>query len=240
MSSQPDSSGAAPGDAWDYAAIRDCLTVERLGSYLDAASGDTAGAFRLYEWNMRASAGVMTLTGMIEVIVRNSFDQQLRTWARRRPGAPSWFDEAPLDEQGRNDVSKARHRATRYGRNPEVHGKVVAELTFGFWRYLAASRYLTSLWVPATSGAFPLGAVDLRVRRSEVEDRLQRLAFVRNRAAHHEPIHRRDLRRDLVAAVELARWISTDAAAWVAAKSPIDDLLSERPQFASAQHPRLR
>lgn len=106
---------------------------------------------------------------------------------------------------------------------------MVAELTFGFWRYLAASRYLTSLWVPAAAAAFPLGPTDLRRRRVEVEKRLERIHFVRNRAAHHEPIHRRDLGRDLAAAVDLSGWISPDAAAWVTAGSSIRAVIDARP-----------
>ena len=32
----------------------------------------------------------------------------------------------------------------------------IAELNFGFWRYLRKPPYLTSLWVPAVASAFPL------------------------------------------------------------------------------------
>ena len=48
---------ASPGE-WDYAVIRDRVTAERLGSYLAATGGDLERAFQLYEWNIRASAGV--------------------------------------------------------------------------------------------------------------------------------------------------------------------------------------
>ncbi len=62
-----------------------------------------------------------------------------------------------------------------------MRGKVVAELSFGFWRYLVASRYLTALWIPGGHLAFPNGPPDLRVRRREVETRLHNLMIVRNR-----------------------------------------------------------
>lgn len=225
MSSRPE-----PG--WDYRVLRDLLTNERLESYFRAPGDDLDRAFHLYEWNMQASAGVLLTTGMVEIIVRNAFDAQLRGWAHdRQPGRP-WFDLAPLDVHGQSDVAKARVRATTRGRHPEVHGKVIAELTFGFWRYLAASRYLTSLWVPAMHAAFPQGPADLRTRRREVERHLQQLMFVRNRAAHHEPIHHRDLRGDLDAATQLTGWISPDAASWVAAKSPLLQLIDSRPSTA--------
>ena len=216
--------GDRPG--WDPAVVEGLLTAERLSSYLAAAGGDLAGALALYEWNMDVAAAVLTTTGMVEVLVRNAFDSQLLRWAGRR-GASEWFDIVPLDDQGRHDLRTARARASRRG--PEVHGRVVAELTFGFWRYLTASRYLTSLWVPATAAAFPHGSADLRSRRREVEERLQRVHFVRNRAAHHEPVHRRDLTRDLAAAVDLSAWLSPDAAAWVTARSRMRAVIDARP-----------
>lgn len=40
---------------------------------------------------------------------------------------------------------------------------------------------------------------------------MKQLPFVRNRAAHHEPLHQRDLYQDLDAALDLTRWISPDA-----------------------------
>jgi hypothetical protein len=219
---------------WDYTVIRDRLTAERLASYLDATGHDLVRAFTLYEWNMRAAAGVLATVAMVEVVVRNALDERLLDWAARRSPGTSWFDLAPLDPQGRDDVAAARRRATKYGRRPESHGKVVAELSLGFWRYLVASRYHAALWVPATAAAFPEGPPDLRSRGVAVEERLQRLMFVRNRAAHHEPIHRRDLGKDLDAAVELTGWICADCAAWVAAKSPLARVIQERPEATAA------
>lgn len=188
-------SGASEPD--EYSELLPLVTAERLGSYLRASGGDIADAFALYEWNMRAAASVMELTSMVEVLARNALDRELRDWAHRRHGGASWFDVAPLDRQGAADVQKARDRATRRGRRPEVHGRVIAELPLGFWRYLVESRYLTALWIPATHRAYPGGASDLRTRQKDVAFRMQQLNFVRNRAAHHEPIHARDLGKDL-------------------------------------------
>jgi hypothetical protein len=140
MSSEsPDRPSQPP---WDYRVIRDRVTPERLGSYVAASGGDLDGAFALYEWNMRASAAMLMTIGMVEVVVRNALDEQLQTWAAARYPTRSWFDTAPLDVKGRQDVAKARTRATRTVSQPAVHGKVIAELSIGFWRYFVASRYL--------------------------------------------------------------------------------------------------
>jgi hypothetical protein len=177
---------------------------------------------------MAASAAVMHTTGMVEVVVRNAMDRALVELGDVK-GWQSWFDRAPLDQRGRSDIQKARGRATRFGSQPEVHGKVVAELSLGFWRYLAASRYLTALWTPALYRAFPSGPTDKRQQQRQVEGHLKDLLLVRNRAAHHEPIHRRNLTRDLRTSVEIASWVSPEAAAWVADLSTIADVVKRRP-----------
>lgn len=221
-------SSAGAISSWDYAAVRACLTSERLGSYFASCGNDLDEVFRLYEWNMHASASMLTLTSMVEVVVRNALDRELVSWARARSHA-SWFDAAPLDTQGRLDVQKARTRATQHGRRPELHGRVIAELSLGFWRFLVESRYLTSLWIPATHLAFDRGPADLRQRRTAVAGRLQQLSYVRNRAAHHEPIHRRDLLKDLDSAIELAAWVSPDAAGWIANTATVKQTVLARP-----------
>lgn len=238
------SSDRGPTPAWNYDRVHERLTRERLATYLLARGGDVQAGFELYEWNIEASASVLSTVAMAEVVVRNALDEQLRIWAATRGARSgrqrSWLDMAPLDEQGRNDVDKARRYAQRTtsvaGRRRSAtsatatsHGKVVAELNLGFWRYLTASRYLTDLWIPALHEAFPDGPAGPRARRAAVEDRLQRLLVVRNRAAHHEPIFRRNLQRDLDSAVEVTRWISHDCADWLSARSTITAVLAARP-----------
>lgn len=213
---------------WDYRVVLDCLTNERLSSYLEVMDHDVRQAFHLYEWNMRAAASVLTLTSMAEVVVRNALDKELSAWARRRRHGAEWFDVDFLDRRGHLDLQKARRRA-RSRHDEEVHGKVVAELSLGFWRYLVESRYYTALWVPATHAAFPLGAPDLRERQRDVALRMKRLTFVRNRAAHHEPLHQRDLHKDLNAALDLTCWISPDAGSWIQARNDIADVAQRKP-----------
>ena len=224
-------SSSRPG--WGYRTIRERITAERLGSYLMVTEHDLERAFHLYEWNINASAGILATSAMVKVIVRNALDEKLHAWARRRDPVASWFDIAPMDAKGYQDIAKARARATNDRRQVEIHGKVIAELTLGFWRYLVAPRYHTSLWIPSLHKAFPDGAQDLRQRRDDVERRLRDLLFVRNRVAHHEPIYRRHLGVDLARMIELVGWISADAAAWVAAKSPLGGVVGERPETGS-------
>lgn len=216
-----------PGSAWSAQTIRDLLTVERLSSYIATSNGDIGRAIELYEWNLTVSAAVMQTTAMVEVIVRNAMDKELVAWSTAR-GAATWLTAAPVNSHAQADIAKAMTRAAQRGQKLK-HGKVIAELSFGFWRYLILQSYHTRLWVPALHRAFPGGDPNLRTRRREVESRLDRLLRTRNRAAHHEPIHARNFADDLTAAIEVATWVHPEAGAWVAYTSMLPVAIAAKP-----------
>ena len=220
---------------WNSDTIIHLLTRERLHSYLEASCGDQDQALVLYDWNIRAAGAVLGFVGMAEVVVRNAIDRELQRQAERK-GWSDWLDEAPLDDRGAKDVERARKRV---GRRSLQHprGKIIAELSLGFWRYLCASRYHTSLWVPSLNNAFPLGASDLRRRRQEVERALRDLSFVRNRAAHHEPLHHRNLTDDVATAANLVGWVSPEARSWLVSGESVEKVSSERPTLKGANGP---
>src|SRR5690606_22992017 len=67
---------AAPDRRWDYGIVLGLVTPERMASYLGASQGDVERAFARYEWNIEASAGVMGLSSVVEVVVRNAIDRR--------------------------------------------------------------------------------------------------------------------------------------------------------------------
>ncbi len=183
---------------------------------------------------MVVSAAVLPVIGKVEVVVRNALDLQLRAWARDQ-GEASWLDVVPLAVRGLEEVRSARWKAARRGvvTLPDPpHGKVVAELPLGFWRFLCARRYLTSLWVPCLHRAFAHHQeADLRLRRTSVERRLASITYLRNRIAHHEPIHHLRIEAYLGMAAEAGSWISPAAGEWVAASiEPVHRLLRAKPR----------
>lgn len=218
----------APAPSTDATAIEALITPERLSSYTRVTRSSDE-AIQLYEWNMDLAGAVLHLTGMVEVLARNALDSALLDWAQQRHGTDEWFDVIPLDHQGGKDLAKARERATKNGRHTERHGKVIAELNFGFWRYLVEKRYLTSLWIPAMADAFSHGDPDLRQRGIEVRSRMAALHLSRNRAAHHEPLHTCKPAKDRDDAIALAQWISPAAGAWVDRLEQITAVLARRP-----------
>ena len=88
----------------DYEHLLGLLTAERLGSYLDAANSDIEAAFALYEWNIEVAAAALSLTAMVELLLRIALDAQMQAWATSR-GETDWLTAAPLDSQGRTDIT---------------------------------------------------------------------------------------------------------------------------------------
>ncbi|MGH9023736.1 MAG: hypothetical protein ACRDV9_11680 [Acidimicrobiia bacterium] len=122
-------------------------------------------------------------------------------------------------------------------------GKVVAELSFGFWRYLVTPHYEQSFWVPALDHAFPnLTGGSSYDRRQHVEQTSLPCtssgtgSLTTNRSTAPSPTspdighgsyNLQDL-HDL--ALELAGWISPAAATWLTTDvSQVDAILAERP-----------
>jgi hypothetical protein len=213
------------------AAVAVRLTPDRLSSYLRAADHDLERAIALYNWNIAIGGALHEDIGRLEVLFRNALDAALVAHGVAQRWPSVWYRRQllfPGRHGGRAlaDIAKAQSRAAS-----THHGKVIAELTLGFWRYLCAPHYLTSLWVPALAGAFPRhpDAGDPRAVRADVEDRIQRVHFLRNRIAHHEPIHQRDLERDHRSVLDVAGWICADTRAWVGATSRSLTVLGRRP-----------
>ncbi|WP_328698501.1 hypothetical protein [Streptomyces sp. NBC_00342] len=118
-------------------------------------------------------------------MLRNALDAQLIAGQQRRDRTTDWYTDrkVPLGDKARADIAQAQQRAGRRGA-AILRGKVIAELSFGFWRFLLARQYKTKLW-PDLAGAFrhaPDRALPM------VEDPVARLHKFRNRIAHHEGI----------------------------------------------------
>lgn len=213
----------------DFVRLEQLVTSERMAPYLAATHGDLRHAFELYDWNVEASAAVLAVVARVEVVLRNALDRRLRGWATKF-GLADWVDDPPLDDRGRRDVVEARRRVSQGGRTP-THGHIVAELNLGFWRYLISKKYFTALWIPDLADAFPFAPANMRVRRAAVEHDAQGVLFLRNRAAHHEPIHRRDLIDDLHRALRLAAAVDPVAEKWVRSRERITEIAAQRPTY---------
>lgn len=203
------------------------LSAQRLGPYRRAVSGDLDRAVGLYEWNSAVSGSFFAVIGHFEVILRNALHDQLTAWHAARGLTGQWYDDPAgvLDAHRHQDIRDARWRIRRDGK-PETPGKVVAELNFGFWRFLLGRRYQPTLWAPALRRAFP----HLRpARRVDVYDPIYAITRLRNRIAHQEPVHHLQLADRHADLLRVAGHIDPDVASWLSGLSRVPALLASRP-----------
>ena len=88
-------------------------------------------------------------------------------------------------------LQKAKSKLIFY-RRPLTPGRVISELSFGFWTALCSRPYSQSLWIPYLHRAFPTRDWDTGLLFA----RLEAIRKLRNRVAHHEPILNRNLDQD--------------------------------------------
>lgn len=228
MSTSPPGGCRPAVPAVDTAHIQARLAVPRIATYVVACQGDLDRALLLYRWNALLAGALWETLGHGEVLLRNAIHDALTTRHGMRGNAGFWFDDVDreLDRRAREEIITARRRARRSAGVGAPPGKIVAELPFGFWRYLLARRYSATLW-PAIRHAFPhLPGRD----RVQLEEPVMRLHQVRNRIAHHEPLIREDVRArvaDLEAVLDaidpaLRAWVRDDA-------GRLDAIIDQRP-----------
>lgn len=206
--------------------LEDLLSTARLNAYR-AAAGRPDDWLRLYDWNSQVSAAFYESLHYLEVGLRNAFDRELSRWAREQESAEAWYvaRQVWLNPGARRRIREARERATDRGTLPESHGKVIAELSFGFWWSLTADDYNRRLWGPCLRFAF-----DGPVRRRTLHAALDDFRRLRNRIAHHEPVHLRSLDDDYAQLLDTANRISPLLQEQIVATSRIPTVLAARPR----------
>ncbi|MET9260287.1 hypothetical protein [Amycolatopsis sp. NPDC004079] len=209
------------------------LMPARLTPYVQACGGDVAKARRLYVWNIEISAAFWGPVSSVEIAFRNAVHREL---AAHR-GRPDWWNDPQLPAQ---DVDKARVEEARLQRlrsrsrqPPATADDVVAALSFGFWSSVlngpGTAFEQNRFWHTCLYRAFPYWHYRPGTSgRKEFTRRVELLRKFRNRIAHHEPLHRRDLARDHQSLVAMAGFIDPGLGAFVDSHSRVSATLARR------------
>ena len=228
------------------------ISPERFATYVAECSGDRERAVALYHWTGRLSGALTEDLRCLEVVYRNTVHQALTAHHQHLAGRPygtAWFDEPAWvkhhwwDQPARHALNEARQRAGHRPPTRSRPGAVVAELNFGFWRYVIAARYEQSFWLPALDQRFR-GLPGRRPgqRRAHLESRVQVLHKLRNRIAHHEPIFKPTqflgtggtpisytIADQAEMLTEILDWIDPDCANWLRTATTVPTIQAARP-----------
>jgi hypothetical protein len=188
------------------ALLRKAISHERLDAYRQRVSGGSdLNLFVHYTWNIALCESLYPALQGLEVALRNSIHDAATTAYRTE----FWFDDphAIPHPREQDTVRKAKEALLRDRKPPEA-GRVIAELSFGFWTSLFDVRYEQILWPRLLKAVFPFIPRHIRTRKT-LSKRLHRVRHLRNRVFHHEPIwHWRDLVQQHAELCETIGWIN--------------------------------
>lgn len=240
MSSRPQPEPHSP--LWET--FRGYISEARLSPYLAGTDGNRKQAIQLYQWNIGLSGAVYEALHFFEVVLRNALDAELSAWnaTQKRPSGgfhhPDWLTDPSallfkLTQDGKDikDATNRAKKATKRRPQPMTHADVLAQMSFGTWRFLlpdnTAGRMF--LWNNALIRAFPHTSGPGK----EITKDVAAIHLLRNRVAHLEPllhtaaVHARylSMRRVLAAIHPLMeqRFVSTQRITAHIAQRPAQD-----------------
>ena len=205
--------------------LRRAISSARLGTYLTASGFDEARALRLYLWNAALGDAFHLPVQGVEVALRNCVNAALCD----RFGAEWWSSGAfrkSCDRERGADIETSLRRIQNRGR-PAITGQVVANLSFGFWVGMLQARYNPTIWSSHLRVGFP--DLPAGVSRYDLAASSKRVADLRNRIWHHEPIFRMDLSDEYRAAMELLTWLCPAKAVWLRPQCRVPQVLRQKP-----------
>ena len=166
------------------------MSAARMNRYLIACNGDTKKAMTLYRLNLRLSQELFTVISCFEIALRNAIDKHCTRnigmdWLQKGISTGGIFD----NKQCRVTANNINDAIVKLGSN-NTHNKLVAELGFGFWRYIFAQNQFTATGRTLLKifPAKPTSTATAQYNQTFVFNQLAQINNLRNRIAHHEPI----------------------------------------------------
>lgn len=225
------------------------VSAPRFDSYLHVAHS-RAHAAQLYRWNLAMSGALHESLTIVEVVLRNAMNRELKIWNLGRSGATQeWvkYPAAPLVHllnPGQKSTFTSAHSRALESRSlrsighrrynaPITHDDLVANITFGTWRNLLPHRLQDgtigpprkrAMWTHALSHAFPN-----HPHATAVHYWVSQVRTLRNRVAHAEPLLDCDFAGYHRVATRLLRAVDTDAGQWHSGVSRVPEIAAQRP-----------
>lgn len=172
-----------------YSDFESIMTPARMNRYLIACGGNSRKAMTLYRKNLQLTQELFTVISCFEVALRNAIDIKCvstfgNDWLRDGSIEGGMFDNGKCRMTSKN-INEAMGKLNNY-----THFKLVAELGFGFWRFMFAQNQFnaTNRILLKVFPSKPISTPALQYNNTYIFNQLAKLNDIRNRMAHHEPI----------------------------------------------------
>ena len=211
----------------DRNAIERILSIDRFAPYLNYHANDFDKAIQHYKANIEISESFYPLLSILEIGLRNNIDFQLK----RKFNNENWFghpDFIKIVSRFQVDrVSEARNGILRE-KKLITSGKIVSELSFGFWTSLLDSKFEMTLWKNIRL-AFPNCPKNLRKRKT-MSSKFNGIRKLRNRIFHHESVTwnlgvLKNYKNEIIEGID---WLDKDLLSWSDDLIRFDDVIKKR------------
>jgi len=208
-------------------AIEQIISPERLAPYLKHHSGNFEKAVNHYKTNIEVSESFYPLLAILEIGLRNSIDFQLR----RLFNDESWYENSSFIKiVSRFQIDRVSEARSCILREKKIisSGKIISELSFGFWTSLLDSKFEKSLWKNIRL-AFPNCPKKIRQRKT-MSSKFNGIRKLRNRIFHHESVTwsipaLKNYRNEIMEGID---WLNKDLLNWCQDIFRFDDVIEKR------------
>ncbi len=173
-----------------YSKFEALISAQRLNRYKISCSNDTRRTMRLYKANIRLSQAFLATISIFEVVLRNKIDVHYKRQFQLSKDGHEWLLASILPggfltkRSCHKTCSKIEAAYIGLGDN-YTHGKLLAELSFGTWKFMFAGKQFQA---GGNSLLNIFTHLPANHNQGNVYARLNRINAIRNRVAHHEPI----------------------------------------------------
>jgi hypothetical protein len=193
--------------------IERIFSHDRLAPYLRRHDNSFTQAIEHYKANIEISESFYPLLSILEVGLRNQMDYQLT----RKFNTDAWFDNNDfikiVSRFQIDRITDARNSILRE-KKEITPGKIISELSFGFWTSLLDSRFEKTLWKNLRL-SFPNCPKQIRQRKT-MSSKFNGIRKLRNRIFHHESVTWnidviKNYRDEIIEAID---WLDKDLLDW--------------------------
>ena len=211
----------------DRKTIERIFSKDRLQPYLNRHDLDFDKAVKHYKINIEISESFYPLLSILEIALRNSFDYQLS----RKFNDENWFENPDFIKiSSRFQIDRITEAINSILREKKsiTSGKIISELSFGFWTSLLDSKFERILWKNLRL-AFPNCPKQIRQRKT-MSSKFNGIRKLRNRIFHHESISWNldavnEYKKEMIEGIN---WLDKDLLEWSNDLIRIDDVIKKR------------
>lgn len=192
--------------------LQSWFSSQRFRKFEAYMEGDTSKAEDLYKDNILLSEALYPVLSVFEVALRNAIHIELENYH----GKEDWYEEWRFYPDLRGPLELIESAIVQIqDRQENINpGKIIAEMTLGFWISLFNARYERKLWKPLRL-CFKQMPKNRR-QRHVVSSNLNKIRALRNRIYHYEPIcwNLNALEANYQLIITTLGWIDQDLVTW--------------------------